>query len=178
MQKLLFALLQKLPTPTVHGFARSRRVADATGRRRRALSVVAGDGQLSSDLQERRVCGSCEGHVFVVQSHQVPAHEDDTDRHAVSKVNKHRSEFDLFIYCFVFYLFRMQGKSFQWPQSEFTYDHSSGSASSSTQDNDDSGRDSIDSRKLPRAIPKVKFTCDGDDLETSPSPPDSASSNE
>lgn len=48
------------------------------------------------------------------------------------------------------------------------------SASSSIQENDDSGRDSIDSKKVqPPRIPKVKFTCDGD---SSSSPSDSTSS--
>lgn len=65
----------------------------------------------------------------------------------------------------------MQGKAFQWPLSaERTTDSS---ASSSVQENEDSGRDSIDSRKISRTrIPKVKFTCDGD----STSPSDSTSS--
>lgn len=67
---------------------------------------------------------------------------------------------------------RLQGKCpFQWPLSGDRITDSS--ASSSIQENDDSGRDSIDSKKVPRRIPKVKFTCDGD---SSTSPSDSTSS--
>lgn len=49
------------------------------------------------------------------------------------------------------------------------------SASSSIQENEDSGRDSVDSRKVPQSnrIPRVKFTCDG---ESSPSSAESVSS--
>lgn len=48
------------------------------------------------------------------------------------------------------------------------------SASSSIQENEDSGRDSVDSRKVPQnRIPRVKFTCDGD---SSSSPAESVSS--
>ncbi|XP_031640746.1 mitogen-activated protein kinase kinase kinase 4 isoform X3 [Contarinia nasturtii] len=66
---------------------------------------------------------------------------------------------------------RLQGKAFQWPLSENKMVDSS--ASSSIQENEDSGRDSIDSRKVPQPkIPKVKFTCDGD---SSSSPADSVS---
>lgn len=65
---------------------------------------------------------------------------------------------------------RLQGKAFQWPLSDNKTDSS---ASSSIQENEDSGRDSIDSRKIPQTkIPKVKFTCDGD---SSASPSDSVS---
>lgn len=65
---------------------------------------------------------------------------------------------------------RLQGKAFQWPTSENKTDSS---ASSSIQENDDSGRDSIDSRKIPQTkIPRVKFTCDGD---SSASPSNSVS---
>lgn len=65
---------------------------------------------------------------------------------------------------------RLQGKAFQWPLSENKTDSS---ASSSIQENEDSGRDSVDSRKIPQPkIPKVKFTCDGD---SSTSPSDSVS---
>lgn len=68
--------------------------------------------------------------------------------------------------------FSLQGKAFQWPVSSERQTDSS--ASSSIQENEDSGRDSVDSRKiLPTRIPKVKFTCDGD---SSPSPADSISS--
>lgn len=68
-------------------------------------------------------------------------------------------------------LHRLQGKPFHWPLSDKTNDSS---ASSSIQENDDSGRDSIDLKKIhPPRIPKVKFTCDGD---SSSSPSDSTSS--
>lgn len=66
---------------------------------------------------------------------------------------------------------RLQGKQFQWPMS--SSDRPTDSSSSSTQENEDSGRDSVDSRTKvvspPTRIPKVKFTCDGDDhLNSSP----------
>lgn len=66
--------------------------------------------------------------------------------------------------------YRLQGKAFQWPLSDKQTDSS---ASSSIQETEDSGRDSIDSRRIPQTkIPKVKFTCDGDSI----SPSDSVSS--
>lgn len=72
---------------------------------------------------------------------------------------------------------RLQGKQFQWPMS--SSDRPTDSSSSSTQENEDSGRDSVDSRTKivspPTRIPKVKFTCDGDDHLNS-SPENSASS--
>ena len=45
--------------------------------------------------------------------------------------------------------------------------------------NDDSGRESVESKKIitPRSIPKVKFSTDGD-ITSSASPNDSISSNE
>lgn len=53
---------------------------------------------------------------------------------------------------------------------------SDSSTSSSAPENDDSGRDSIDSRQLKiPTIPKVKFNIEGDGSD---SPSDSASSNE
>lgn len=69
-------------------------------------------------------------------------------------------------------LFSLQGKAFQWPVSSDRQTDSS--ASSSLQENEDSGRDSVDSRKVSQTrIPRVKFTCEGD---SSPSPADSVSS--
>ncbi|XP_037030628.1 mitogen-activated protein kinase kinase kinase 4 isoform X3 [Bradysia coprophila] len=75
-------------------------------------------------------------------------------------------------------LFRkLQGKDFQWPTSVHIHPSDS-STSSSAPDNDDSGRDSIDSRQLKiPTIPKVKFNIEGDG-PGSDSPSDSASSNE
>lgn len=79
---------------------------------------------------------------------------------------------------------RLYGAAFQWPLAEYAYDKSkqnfSGTAAASSQEADDSGRDSVDSRKLkamPPIIPKVKFTVDGDsNTDNSVSPTDSASS--
>lgn len=72
----------------------------------------------------------------------------------------------------------MQGKQFQWPMS--STDQQTDSPSLSTHENDDSGRDSVESRKVvsaPTRIPKVKFTCDGDGDDDLPSSPnDSAES--
>lgn len=71
-------------------------------------------------------------------------------------------------------LTRLQGKTFQWPLSADRPTDSS--ASSSVQENEDSCRDSIDSRKLlPPRIPRVKFTFDGESCQ---SPADSVSSTE
>lgn len=59
-----------------------------------------------------------------------------------------------------------QGKAFTWPLSSDQPTDSS--ASSSIQENEDSGRDSVDSRKIPQArIPRVKFTCDGESSASS-----------
>lgn len=56
-------------------------------------------------------------------------------------------------------------------------DHSTDSSSSSVPENDDSGRDSVDSRQpVIRSIPKVTFSIDGDSNSNSPS--DSISSME
>lgn len=77
---------------------------------------------------------------------------------------------------------RLYGTKFQWPLADYSYDKSknySGTASSSSQENYDSGRDSVDSRKLkttPTIIPKVMFTVDGDSNTDSISPTDSTSS--
>lgn len=71
-------------------------------------------------------------------------------------------------------MYSLHGKTFQWPVSADRQTDSS--ASSSVQENEDSSRDSVDSRKLiPQRIPRVKFTFDG---ESNQSPADSVSSNE
>lgn len=75
-----------------------------------------------------------------------------------------------FPFTYTHILCSLQGKAFPWPVSA----ERDSSASSSIQENEDSGRDSIESRKLPQnRIPRVKFTCDGD---SSSSPAESVSS--
>lgn len=69
------------------------------------------------------------------------------------------------------FICRLQKKTIPRSANERQTDSS---ASSSIQETEDSGQDSIDSRKLSTTrIPKVKFSCDGD---SSTSPSDSAGS--